>query len=234
MATTIKKVTLKSLSKNKDIDPSKGTVVNPFTQEEYNNLNQTGEWTGGYVEAMGDIAPPMMDGMGDGSGSGSKPVIHLYITAGDNVRSQTEKVDGFEEFSVYAEFSWPEGFYDRITKTAQCNDLPKIITTAAKTTDEGTFYYKYELKDYNRSLTSITSDFPAIYPGDLHNKQIIGFKTISYKRTKYNMAGIFVDVDNNGEAQLEFRIDVSDKITWRDQYHNIYESFYYPSKIKKL
>ena len=36
MATTIKKVTLKSLGKNRDIDPMKGTVVNPFTQEEYN------------------------------------------------------------------------------------------------------------------------------------------------------------------------------------------------------
>ena len=224
MATTIKKVTLKSLSKNKDIDPSKGTVVNPFTQEEYNSLCNTGEWLGGYVEAMGYIAPPMMDGMGDGSGSGSKPVIHLYITAGDNVRSQTEKVDGFEEFSVYAEFSWQEGFDYRIKITAECNDLPKIITTAAKTTDEGTFYYKYELKDYIRSLTSIsTSELPANYPSDLHNKHIIGFKTISYKRTKYNMAGIVVDVDNNGKAQLEFRIDVSDKITWRDQYHNIYE-----------
>ena len=31
MATTIKKVTLKSPGKNKDIDPSKGTVTNPFT-----------------------------------------------------------------------------------------------------------------------------------------------------------------------------------------------------------
>ena len=55
MTTTIKHVTLKSLGKNKDIDPSKGTVVNPFTQEEYNSLNQTGEWTGGYVEAMGYV-----------------------------------------------------------------------------------------------------------------------------------------------------------------------------------
>ena len=223
MTATIKHVTLKSLGKNKDIDPSKGTVTNPFTQEEYNSLCNTGEWPGGYVEAMGYIAPPMMDGGDDGSGSGSEPVIDLYITAGNNIRSQTEKVDDFEEFSVYAEFSWPEGFYDNITKTARCNNLPETITTAAKTTDEGTFYYKYELKDYIRSLTSITSDFPAIYPGDLHNKHIFGFKTISYKRTKYNMAGIVVDVDNNGKAQLEFRIDVSDKITWRDQYNNIYE-----------
>ena len=224
MATTIKHVTLKSLGKNKEIDPSKGTVTNPFTQEEYNSLCNTGEWPGGYVEAMGYIAPPMMDGGDDGSGSGSEPVIDLYITAGNNIRSQTEKVDDFEEFSVYAEFSWPEGFYDNITKTARCNNLPETITTAAKTTDEGTFYYKYELKDYIRSLTSIsTSELPANYPSDLHNKHIIGFKTISYKRTKYNMAGIVVDVDNNGKAQLEFRIDVSDKITWRDQYHNIYE-----------
>ena len=71
MTTTIRHVTLKSLGKNKDINPMKGTVTNPFTQEEYNNLNQTGEWPGGYVEAMGYVAPPMMDGMGDGSGSGS-------------------------------------------------------------------------------------------------------------------------------------------------------------------
>ena len=71
MTTTIRHVTLKSLGKNKDIDPSKGTVVNPFTQGEYNSLCHTGEWTGGYVEAMGYVAPPMMDGMGDGSGSGS-------------------------------------------------------------------------------------------------------------------------------------------------------------------
>ena len=71
MTTTIKKVTLKSLGKNKYIDPSKGTVTNPFTQEEYNKLCHTGTWSGGYVEAMGYIAPPMMDGMGDGSGSGS-------------------------------------------------------------------------------------------------------------------------------------------------------------------
>ena len=71
MATTIRHVTLKSLGKNKDIDPSKGTVVNPFTQEEYNSLCNTGEWLGGYVEAMGYVAPPMMDGMSDGSGSGS-------------------------------------------------------------------------------------------------------------------------------------------------------------------
>ena len=225
MTTTIKHVTLKSLGKNKDIDPSKGTVTNPFTQEEYNSLNQTGEWPGGYVEAMGYVAPPMMDGMGDGSGCGSEPVIHLYITAGNNIRSQTEKVDDFDEFSVYAEFSWNEDFYFKTTINAQCNNLPETITTAAKTTDEGTFYYVYELKNYDQSISksSITNDFPANYPGDLHNKNIIAFKTISYKRTKYNMAGIVVDVDNNGEAQLEFRIDVSDKITWRDQYHNIYE-----------
>ena len=57
MTTTIKHVTLKSLGKNKDIDPSKGTVVNPFTQEEYNSLCNTGEWPGGYVEAMGYVAP---------------------------------------------------------------------------------------------------------------------------------------------------------------------------------
>ena len=56
MTTTIKHVTLKSLGKNKDIDPSKGTVSNPFTQEEYNSLCNTGEWPGGYVEAMGYIA----------------------------------------------------------------------------------------------------------------------------------------------------------------------------------
>ena len=73
MTTTIKHVTLKSLGKNKDIDPSKGTVSNPFTQEEYQTLHQTGTWSGGYVEAMGYVAPPMMDGMGDSwdSGSGS-------------------------------------------------------------------------------------------------------------------------------------------------------------------
>lgn len=71
MTTTIKHVTLKSLSKNKDIDPSKGTVVNPFTQEEYNSLCNTGTWPGGYVEAMGYIAPPMMDGMDSWGGSGS-------------------------------------------------------------------------------------------------------------------------------------------------------------------
>ena len=56
MTTTIRHVTLKSLGKNKDIDPSKGTVTNPFTQEEYNNLNQTGEWTGGYVKGEGYLA----------------------------------------------------------------------------------------------------------------------------------------------------------------------------------
>ena len=56
MTTTIKHVTLKSLGKNKDIDPSKGTVTNPFTQEEYNSLCNTGEWPGGYVEAMGYVA----------------------------------------------------------------------------------------------------------------------------------------------------------------------------------
>ena len=225
MTTTIKHVTLKSLGKNKDIDPSKGTVTNPFTQEEYDSLNQTGEWPGGYVEAMGYVAPPMMDGGDDGSGSGSEPVIDLYITAGNNIRSQTEKVDDFDEFSVYAEFSWPEGFYDNITKTARCNNLPETITTAAKTTDEGTFYYMYELKNYDQSISksSITTDFPASYPGDLHNKQIIAFKTILYKRTKYDMGGNVVEVMNNGKAQFEFKIDVSDKITWRDQYHNIYE-----------
>ena len=55
MATTIRHVTLKSLGKNKDIDPSKGTVTNPFTQEEYNSLCHTGEWPGGYVEGNGYI-----------------------------------------------------------------------------------------------------------------------------------------------------------------------------------
>jgi len=35
---------------------SKGAVSTPFTQEEYNNLNQTGEWTGGYVEGEGYLA----------------------------------------------------------------------------------------------------------------------------------------------------------------------------------
>jgi len=63
MTATIKHVTLKSLGKNKDIDPMKGTVTNPFTQAEYNNLNQTGEWTGGYVEAMGYVAPTEYDGL---------------------------------------------------------------------------------------------------------------------------------------------------------------------------
>ncbi|MBQ9176406.1 MAG: hypothetical protein IJ139_06015 [Bacteroidaceae bacterium] len=55
MTATIKHVTLKSLGKNKDIDPSKGTVTNPFTQEEYNSLCNTGEWTGGYVEGTGYV-----------------------------------------------------------------------------------------------------------------------------------------------------------------------------------
>ena len=92
MATTIKKVTLKSLGKNKDIDPSKGTVTNPFTQEEYNSLCNTGEWPGGYVEAMGYVAPPMMDGGDDGSGSGSgdiedddrlyRPYIGILVSNG--------------------------------------------------------------------------------------------------------------------------------------------------------
>ena len=82
MTTTIKHVTLKSLGKNKDIAHSKGTVVNPFTQEEYNKLCNTCTWSGGYVEAMGYVAPPMMDGMSDGSGSdGSSPydIIPLEI-----------------------------------------------------------------------------------------------------------------------------------------------------------
>ncbi len=75
-------MTLKSLGKDKDIDPSKGTVTNPFTLEEYDSLCNTGEWPGGYVEAMGYVAPPMMDGMDDGSGSsGSSPydIIPLEI-----------------------------------------------------------------------------------------------------------------------------------------------------------
>ena len=78
MTTTIRHVTLKSLGKNKDIDLSKGTVTNPFTQEEYDSLCNTGEWPGGYVETMGYVAPPMMDGMGDGSGSGSAPSPNTY------------------------------------------------------------------------------------------------------------------------------------------------------------
>ena len=75
MTTTIKKVTLKSLKGgNTHVDFSKGTVSNPFTQEEYQTLRQTGTWPGGYVEAMGYVAPPMMDGGDDGSsGSGSEP-----------------------------------------------------------------------------------------------------------------------------------------------------------------
>ena len=81
MTTTIRHVTLKSLGKDKGIDPSKGTVTNPFTQEEYNKLCHTGTWSGGYVEAMGYVAPPMMDGMDDGSGSsGSSPYDNILNT----------------------------------------------------------------------------------------------------------------------------------------------------------
>ena len=55
MATTIKKVTLKSLRDNTPIDPTKGTVTNPYTQDEYYSESQAGTWQGGYVEAMGYI-----------------------------------------------------------------------------------------------------------------------------------------------------------------------------------
>ena len=84
MTTTIRHVTLKSLGKNKDIDLSKGTVTNPFTQEEYDSLCNTGEWPGGYVETMGYVAPPMMDGMGDGSGSGSNDgITYVFDNSGN-------------------------------------------------------------------------------------------------------------------------------------------------------
>ena len=36
--------------------PSKGTVSTPFTQQEYNQLTQAGEWTGGYVKGEGYLA----------------------------------------------------------------------------------------------------------------------------------------------------------------------------------
>lgn len=88
MATTIRHVTLKPLGKNRDIDPMKGTVVNSFTQQEYDSLCHTSEWLGGYVEAMGYVAPPMMDGMGDGSSSGSfygnYKTYHFDYNAGYN------------------------------------------------------------------------------------------------------------------------------------------------------
>ena len=85
MATTIRHVTLKSLGKNKDIDPMKGTVVNPFTQAEYDSLCNTGEWTGGYVEAMGYVVPPMMDGMDSWGGSGSEPdgITYVFDSSGN-------------------------------------------------------------------------------------------------------------------------------------------------------
>ena len=85
MATTIRHVTLKSLGKNKDIDPMKGAVVNPFTQAEYDSLCNTGEWTGGYVEAMGYVAPPMMGGMDSWGGSGSEPdgITYVFDSSGN-------------------------------------------------------------------------------------------------------------------------------------------------------
>ena len=94
MTTKIKKVTLKSLKgENTQVDPTKGTVTNPFTQEEYNSLCNTGEWPGGYVETMGYVAPPMMDGMSDGSGSGSDDTENSIVSKARTYLGKNENDD---------------------------------------------------------------------------------------------------------------------------------------------
>ena len=142
MATTIKHVTLKSLGKNKDIDPSKGLVTHPFTQEEYNNLNQTGEWTGGYVEAMGYVAPPMMDGMDDGSGSSdiedddylTKPYVGIPISGGSKTAEGKiiASINSQSSFKILFDFviSWTDGR----TGVQHGGSLSVINNTDVKTT----------------------------------------------------------------------------------------------------
>ncbi len=43
---------------------SKGTVSTPFTQQEYNQLTQAGEWTGGYVKGEGELYTRAMNILG--------------------------------------------------------------------------------------------------------------------------------------------------------------------------
>lgn len=59
MTKILKKVQLSTeQSTPKSADPTKGTQINPFTQEEMTALQEEGTWNGGYVEGMGLV--PMM------------------------------------------------------------------------------------------------------------------------------------------------------------------------------
>ena len=82
-------------------------MTNPYTQDEYYIENQAGTWQGGYVEAVGYVAPLMMDGMDSWDGSGSSPyddilneilqalpsALSSLITSGDISVVFTESLD---------------------------------------------------------------------------------------------------------------------------------------------
>ena len=80
MTKILKKVQLSSeQSTLKSADPTKGTQINPYSQEEMAQLQEEGTWNGGYVEGMGLIVPMMA--MLDSSGSNINPYIqgsHLF------------------------------------------------------------------------------------------------------------------------------------------------------------
>lgn len=90
---------------------SKGAVSTPFTQQEYNQLTQAGEWTGGYVEAMGYVAPPMMDGGDDGSGiSDDGTAIYPGIHVNDGSSSFSNYFVDSDKIYLDISVEWREGW----------------------------------------------------------------------------------------------------------------------------
>ena len=88
MTKILKKVQLSTeQSTPKSADPTKGTQINPFTQEEMTTLQEEGTWNGGYVEGLGYIVPMMS--MNSGSESGEHGTIYVFDNCGYVIRTES-------------------------------------------------------------------------------------------------------------------------------------------------
>ena len=109
MTKILKKVQLSTeQSTLKSADPTKGTQINPFTQEEMAQLQEEGTWEGGYVEGMGLIVPMMM-----GSDSGSDPNLPLDSQTGIKVaagHSFYHQISLNTYLNAYLNLEWYEGY----------------------------------------------------------------------------------------------------------------------------
>jgi hypothetical protein len=198
----LKKVQLSTeQSTPKSVDPTKGTKINPYTQEEMATLQEEGTWDGGYVEGMGYIVP-MMD-TNDISSDIGKPI---NIQGNSDYRSESRSVDGQPSFTVYFTCKWDGGLVPK-----PLYEVDFHVTTPQIHIPFPTYEYldseSYLVID---SLKMIgTSHYPDSKKVTINCKYYITFNKTIYK----------VGEDPQTQklhAIIEFEKDVTELTSWAD------------------